>query len=100
MFREPISSVLKSGNRQWRDWTEITARKIEINAYLVGRCTRERVSEVDLMSSNYLLSFLRQIAVAAERALQRALGTGGSLIPIPIRTVVNPRRLDQRRSRD
>jgi hypothetical protein len=52
------------------------------------------------MSSNYLLSFLRQIAVAAERALQRAFGTGDSLIPIPIRAVVNPRRLDQRRLRD
>jgi hypothetical protein len=52
------------------------------------------------MSSNYLLSFLRQIAVAAERALQRTFGTGDSLIPIPIRAVVNPRRLDQRRLRD
>ena len=78
----------------------MTARKIEISAYVVKRCTRERFSEVDLVSSNYLLSFLRQIAVAAERALQRAFGSGGSLIPIPIRTVVNQRRLDQRRSRD
>jgi hypothetical protein len=78
----------------------MTARKIEISAYVVKGCTRERFSEVDLMSSNYLLSFLRQIAVAAERALQRAFGTGDSLIPIPIRTVMNPRRLDRRRSRD
>jgi len=44
------------------------ARKIEISAYVIKRPTRERVSEVDLMTSKYLLSFLRQLAAAAERA--------------------------------
>jgi len=93
-FRFQISLSLMA--RLVRD----AARKIEISVYVIKRRTRERVSEVDLMTSKYLLSFLRQLAAAAERALQRAFGSGGSLIPIPIRTVVNQRRLDQRRSRD
>jgi hypothetical protein len=41
----------------------------------------------------------RQIAVAAERALQRLFNNGGLLIPVPAR-VVNPRRFDRSRSRD
>jgi hypothetical protein len=34
------------------------------------------------------------------RMLQRLFGNTASLIPIPIRTIVDRRRLDQRRSRD
>ena len=41
-----------------------------------------------------------QVVVATERALQRVLNNEGSLIPIPVRTVVDPRRLDQCRPRD
>jgi hypothetical protein len=70
------------------------------------------------MSRNYQLSLLRRIerplvesikslrqihgriVVAVERELGRLLGNEGSLIPIPVRTVVDQRRLDQRRSRD
>ncbi|MGZ5875560.1 MAG: hypothetical protein ACXWKP_26025 [Bradyrhizobium sp.] len=70
------------------------------------------------MSRNYQLSLLRRIerplvesikslrqihgriVVAVERELRRLLGKEGSLIPIPVRTVVDQRRLDQRRSRD
>ena len=86
--------------RSRRDWTEITARKIGISAYVIMRRTRERVSEVDLMTSKYLLSLLREIAAAAELALQGAFSTDGSLTPIPVRAVEDRRRLDQRRSRD
>lgn len=70
------------------------------------------------MSGKFPLSFLRrierqwaerikslrqirgQIVVTTERALQGAFSDKGSLIPITVRTVVDRRRLDQRRSRD
>jgi hypothetical protein len=70
------------------------------------------------MSRNYQLSLLRRIerplverikslrqihgriVVAVERELGRLLGNEASLIPIPVRTVVDQRRHDQRRSRD
>lgn len=70
------------------------------------------------MIDRYPLSFLRrierqwveriqslgqirgQIVVATGRTLQRVFNDGGSLIPIPVRTVVDRRRLDQCRSRD
>ena len=73
----------------------------------------QRVSEVDPMSAVYPLSVHRrlerqwaerinllrqihgQIAIATERTSQRALNNDGSLIPAPVRTVVNRRRLDQ-----
>jgi hypothetical protein len=41
-----------------------------------------------------------RIVVAVERELRRLLGNEGSLTPIPVRTVVGLRRIDQRRSRD
>jgi hypothetical protein len=41
-----------------------------------------------------------QVIVAIERALQRVFNKDGSLIPIPVRTVVDRRRLDRYRSRD
>lgn len=41
-----------------------------------------------------------QIVVATERALQRLFNNEGSLIPIPIRAIVNRRRPDQRQARD
>ncbi len=41
-----------------------------------------------------------QIVVATERTLQHAFNNEGSLIPVPVRTVVDRRRLDQCRSRD
>lgn len=41
-----------------------------------------------------------QIFVATERALQRLFNNEGSLIPIPIRAIVNRRRPDQRQARD
>jgi hypothetical protein len=43
---------------------------------------------------------LRQIVVAIEQALQRVFNNEGSLIPIPIRAVVDRRRPDQRQTRD
>jgi hypothetical protein len=70
------------------------------------------------MSSKFPLSFLfrierewaesikllRQIpghiAGVVERTLQREFNNQGSLIPIPVRTVVDRRRPDQSRSRD
>jgi len=45
------------------------------------------------------LEFYRQIAVAAERALQRILDNERALIPAPAR-VMNWRRFDGARSRD
>jgi hypothetical protein len=41
-----------------------------------------------------------QIAVATERTLQHVFNNNGSLIPVPVRTVVDRRRLDQSRPRD
>jgi hypothetical protein len=41
-----------------------------------------------------------QIVAAAELTLQRAFNNDGSLIPLPVRTVVDQRRRDQCRSRD
>ena len=41
-----------------------------------------------------------QIVAAAELALQRTFNNDGSLIPVPVRTVVGQRRRDQCRSRD
>jgi hypothetical protein len=41
-----------------------------------------------------------QIVVATERILQRMFNKDGSLIPVPVRTVVDRRRLDQCRSHD
>lgn len=38
-----------------------------------------------------------EIAVATSRALQRLFDNDGSLIPIPVRTAVERRRLDQSR---
>jgi hypothetical protein len=73
----------------------------------------QRVSELDPMSAVYPLSVHRrverqwaerinslrqihgQIVVATERTSQRAFNDNGSLIPVPVRTVVNRRRLDQ-----
>ena len=98
------------------------ARKSKINAYLIkwmnDKHARDRVSEVDLMSEKYPMSFdLRierrsaeriaspgpirgQIVAAIERTLQRMFNRDGSLIPIPVRAVANRQRLDRRRSRD
>ncbi len=42
----------------------------------------------------------RQIVVEAERTLQRVFNDAVSLTPIPVRTVVDRRRLNQRRSHD
>jgi hypothetical protein len=79
---------------------------------------QERVSEVDLMGAKYSSSVHRriqrqwaerikslrqirgQIVVAAGRTLQRAFSNEGSLIPVPVGTVVARGRLDQRRPRD
>jgi hypothetical protein len=41
-----------------------------------------------------------QIVVETERALQRAFNNKGALILMPVRTVVDRRRLDQCRPRD
>jgi hypothetical protein len=42
----------------------------------------------------------RQMVAAIERALQRVLNNEGALVPIPVRTVADRRRLDRPRSRD
>ena len=80
--------------------------------------TRERVSEIDLMSAIYPLSFHRrierqwaertnalrqihgQIVVGTERTWQRVFNNDGSLIPVPARAVVEGRRLNQPRPHD
>jgi hypothetical protein len=41
-----------------------------------------------------------QIVAAAELTLRRAFNNDGSLIPVPVRTVVDQRRRDQCRSHD
>src|ERR1700694_4456061 len=79
---------------------------------------KERVSEVDLMSATYSLSVhrrieaqwterinsLRQIhgqnVVGTERTLQRVFNNDDSLIPVPVRAIVDRRQLDQSRPRD
>jgi hypothetical protein len=38
-----------------------------------------------------------QIVVATERTLQRAFHNNGSLIPVPVRAIVDRRQLDQSR---
>jgi hypothetical protein len=80
--------------------------------------TQERVSEIDLMSAIYPLSVHRrierqwaerinslrqihgEIIVGTERTLQRVFNNDGSLIPVPVRAVVDPRQLDQSRPHD
>ena len=77
--------------------------------------TQERVSEIDLMSAIYPLSVHRrierqwaervnslrqihgQIVVGTERTLQPVFD---SLIPVPVRAIVDRRQLDQSRPRD
>ena len=79
---------------------------------------QERVSEVDLVSGRFPESFLRgierqwagsmksleqirdQIVAAVERALPGAFNDKGSLVPIPVRTIVRKARLDRVRSHD
>ena len=76
---------------------------------------QKRVSEVDLMSAKYPLSGHRRverqwaerfkslsgrIVVATGRTLQRVFNNEGSLLPVPVRTVVNRRRIDQSQTRD
>jgi hypothetical protein len=41
-----------------------------------------------------------QIVAAAERTLQHVFNNDGLLVPVPVRTVVDRRRLDRRRPRD
>jgi hypothetical protein len=41
-----------------------------------------------------------QIVVGTERALQRVFNNDDTLIPVPVRAVVNRRQLDQSRPRD
>jgi hypothetical protein len=78
----------------------------------------QRVSEVDPVSAVYPLNVHRrierqwaerirsarqldgQIVVATEPTLQRVLNNDGSLIPAPVRTVVDRRRLDRSRPSD
>jgi hypothetical protein len=76
---------------------------------------QKRVSEVDLMSAKYPLSVHRRverqwaerfkslsgrIVVATERTLQRVFNNKGSLLPVPVRTVVSRRRIDPSQTRD
>jgi hypothetical protein len=86
--------------------------------WTIYEARQERISEADLMSGKYPLSFLRrserqwverikslrqvrgQIVVAIKRMLQPMSDNGGSLIPVPVRAVVDRRRLDPRRSDD
>jgi hypothetical protein len=95
-----------------------TARKIEITTCLMRHTiyAREHVSEVEPVSAIYLLSFHRrierqwaerikslrrmggQVVVATNQTLQSAIDLDGSLISVPIITVVDRRRCD--RSRD
>jgi len=76
---------------------------------------QKRISEVDLMSAKYPLSVHRRIeqqwaerfkslsgriVVATGRTLQRAFNNEGSLLPVPVRTVVSRQRIDQSQTRD
>ena len=76
---------------------------------------QKRVSEVDLMSAKYPFSVHRRverqwaehlkslsgrIVVATERTLQRVFNNEGSRLPVPVRTVVSRRRIDQTQTRD
>jgi hypothetical protein len=49
---------------------------------------------------NWLIHIHGQIVVGTERTLQRRFNNDDSLIPVPVRAVVNQRQLDQSRSRD
>ena len=57
----------------------------------IGRQWAERIKS--------LRQIRGQIVVATERMLQRLFNNNGSLIPVPVRTVVD-RRLDRPRPRD
>jgi hypothetical protein len=60
---------------------------------------RRRVGRQWAARLNSLRHFCGKIVEGTERAVQRAFGSGGSLIPIPVRTAAGRRR-DQRRSHD
>jgi hypothetical protein len=79
---------------------------------------QERGSEVDLMSAIYPLSVHRrierqwaerinsprqirgQLVIGTERTLGRVIDNDGSLIPVPVRAVVDQRELDRPQPRD
>jgi len=50
--------------------------------------------------NNSLRDIRGRIVAATERAVQRAFSNGGSLVPIPVRAAVRPRRPDPSRSHD
>jgi hypothetical protein len=60
---------------------------------------RRRIGRQWAARINSLGQLRDRIVGATERAVQRAFGNGGSLVPIPVRTAVGRRR-DQRRSHD
>jgi hypothetical protein len=66
--------------------------------YLFG--FRRRIEQQWAERIKLLRKLSGQIVVATEQTLQHVFNNRGSLIPAPIRTVVDRRRLDQCRSRD
>ena len=61
---------------------------------------RYRTQNLQVERIRSLREMRDQIVVAIERTLQRIFNRHGALIPIPVKSAADPRRLDRRRSRD
>jgi hypothetical protein len=114
----PVPGVPGGSSASLEDAKVALARKNENSAYLIDESAQERVSEVDLMSGKYPFSFQRRIerqwaerikslrqitgqsAVATAQRLRHVFSHDGSLILVPVRTVVDRRRLDRQRPHD
>lgn len=83
--------------------------KSKINTYLTSQMNYERrqkasvrltrcVAKKNPMDRRHIERWWVEIVVATERVLQRMFYRDGSLIPIPVRAIVDRRRPDRRRS--
>ena len=67
-----------------------------IHPFSVHRCIERQWAE----RINSLRQIRGQIVVGTERALQRVFNNDDSLMPVPVRAIVDRRQLDQSRPRD
>jgi hypothetical protein len=61
---------------------------------------RRRIERQWIEGIKSLRQINSKIVAAAERTLQKISNNDGSLVPVPVRAVVDRRRLDQSRPRD
>lgn len=67
--------------KPWGDCTSIMARKTRISGYLINEA-RKRVSEVDLMSGKYPLSFLERRCAERIQSRPNCCGDRANVAPL------------------